>query len=425
MENKFSNNNEGFSESAVIKVLGIGGAGCNAVNRMIEEGVQGVEFWVVNTDSQVLANSKTANRIILGKDTTRGLGAGADPNKGRDAAVESEEEIKQVLRGTDLLFIAAGMGGGTGTGAAPVVGKIARDLGILTIGIVTKPFQFEGKTRNVNGDEGLHELKAVVDSLIVVSNDKLLDYIGNVPMHEAFHEADKILRQGVQTITDLIAVPAQINLDFADVRTIIQDKGYALIGIGMANGENKSQEAAYKAVSSPLLEASIAGAKHAIINVTGGTAITLKDAQEAVGCIRELAGGEIDIIFGVAINDNLDDDMIVTVIATGYDDNSIEQANMQNQYQKQFMLKRSNQPETVKQPSSSHNSHDLRPHRSGLPVSPTYGNETNRYQTLRRKQNLHEEEEMNTQSFSFQQTPAPASVETELDEIPSFLKQTR
>lgn len=317
------NSTQASSGQACIKVIGVGGGGCNAVNRMIVEGISGVEFWVVNTDAQVLAESKAKNRIILGKELTKGLGAGANPNTGREASIESEEEIREALKGADMIFIAAGMGGGTGTGSAPVIAKIAKDLGALTMAIVTRPFTFEGTTRMANANQGLQELKENVDSLIVVSNDKLLEAIGNIPLKSAFQEADKVLRQGVQTITDLIAIPSLINLDFADVRTIMQDKGYALIGIGMEKGENKAEGAALKAISSPLLEASITGAKDAIVNVTGSESMTLFEANAAVEVIREHAGSDINIIFGVAINEELDDQMIVTVIATGFDEEAI------------------------------------------------------------------------------------------------------
>lgn len=309
-----------FDQYANIKVVGVGGAGCNALARMEEEGIQGVELIVANTDLQVLANSKVQRRIELGASLTKGLGAGANPEIGKQAALESEDIIREALQGADMVFIAAGMGGGTGTGAAPVIAKIARDLGALTVGIVTRPFTFEGKLRTKHSIEGLQELKNNVDSLIVISNDKLLEFVGSIPVGEAFTEADKILIQGVQTITDLIAVPAIVNLDFADVKTVMKDKGSALIGIGLGQGPNKAEEAAKQAIASPLLEASIAGAKHAIINVTGGNSMTLMDSNEAVRVIEEYAGNEdINVIFGVAVNESLEDEMVVTVIATGFD----------------------------------------------------------------------------------------------------------
>jgi len=308
-----------YNQVAKIKVFGIGGAGCNAINRMVDEGVQGVEFFVANTDLQVLNISPVKNKIILGRETTKGLGAGANPEMGRKAALESEAEIREAMKGSDMVFITAGLGGGTGTGAAPLFAKIAKESNILTVGIVTKPFSFEGRKRMDQALNGLEDLKQFVDSLIIVSNNQLLEVIGRIPFIEAFREADNVLRQGVQTITDLIAVPALINLDFADVRTVMEGQGSALIGIGMAQGENKAQEAAAKAITSPLLEAQIRGARNAIVNVTGGQAISIYDANDAVEFIREAAGSDIDIIFGVAINDKIGDSIIVTVIATGFD----------------------------------------------------------------------------------------------------------
>ena len=308
-----------YNQVAKIKVFGVGGAGCNAINRMVEEDVRGVEFYVANTDLQVLNISPAKNKIILGKTTTKGLGAGANPEIGYKAAVESEDYIRAAMEGADMVFITAGLGGGTGTGAAPLFAKIAKEFDILTVGIVTKPFTFEGKKRTEQSIRGLEELRKYVDSLIIVSNNQLLEVIGRIPFVEAFREADNVLRQGVQTITDLIAVPAMINLDFADVRAVMEGQGSALIGIGMAQGENKAQEAAAKAITSPLLEAQIRGARNAIVNVTGGESITIFDANDAVEFIRDSAGSDIDIIFGVAINDNLGDNIIVTVIATGFD----------------------------------------------------------------------------------------------------------
>ena len=271
-----------YEQVARIKVFGVGGAGCNAINRMVEEGVQGVEFFVANTDLQVLNVSPVKNKIILGKETTKGLGAGANPEIGYKAALESEDEIRDAMKDADMVFVTAGLGGGTGTGAAPLFAKIAKELGALTVGIVTKPFSFEGKKRTTQAIDGLERLKEYVDSLIIVSNNQLLEVIGRIPFLDAFKEADNVLRQGVQTITDLIAVPALINLDFADVRTIMEGQGTALIGIGMAEGDKKSQEAAQKAIQSPLLEAQIKGARNAIVNVTGGNSITAYDANDAV-----------------------------------------------------------------------------------------------------------------------------------------------
>ena len=308
-----------YNQVARIKVYGIGGAGCNAVNRMVNDGVRGVEFFICNTDIQTLNLSKCQNKIVLGRELTKGLGAGGNPEVGQKAAIESQEDIKKSLTGADMVFITCGMGGGTGTGAAPLFAKYAKEMGALVVGIVTKPFDFEGRKRMDQANVGIEQIKQYVDSLIIVSNNQLLSVIGKIPMQEAFKEADNILRQGVQTITDLIAVPAFINLDFADIKAVMQGKGTALIGIGMAQGENKAKEAAQRAIKSPLLEANIKGAQSAIINVTGGPTISLQDSSIAVDFIKEAAGNDIDIIYGVAINESLGESIIVTVIATGFD----------------------------------------------------------------------------------------------------------
>lgn len=309
-----------FVQVAKIKVIGVGGGGCNAVARMANDGVKGVDFYVANTDAQILKGIDIENKIVLGKELTHGLGAGGNPEVGRKAALETEEEIREALSGANMVFIAAGMGGGTGTGAAPIVAKISRELGALTVGVVTSPFTFEGPKVLRQAKSGLAELGENVDSIIVVSNDRLLDAIGRRPMGEAFREADNVLRQAVQTITDLIAIPAFINLDFADVSSVMKNRGAALIGIGMSDGDNKAEEAALKAISSPLLDVSIAGAKDAIVNVTGGSNITLYDANTALATIRDAVGNDVNTVLGVAINDQLDDQVIVTVIATGFED---------------------------------------------------------------------------------------------------------
>ena len=313
-----------FEQVAKIKVIGVGGGGNNAVNRMVEEGVRGVEFFVANTDVQVLRRSPVENKIVLGKDLTKGLGAGGNPEVGKKAALESEGDIRTALEGADMVFIAAGMGGGTGTGAAPVFAKIARELGALTVGVITKPFTFEGMKRKKQAIEGIDELRSNVDSIIVVSNDRLLQLIGGRPMQEAFREADNVLRQGVQTITDLIAVPGFINLDFGDICAVMKNRGNALIGIGMSSGDDKAKEAAKRAISSPLLEVSVAGAKDAIINVTGGPNISLYDANIALETITQEVGDDINTYLGIAINENLDDEIIVTVIATGFEEEKEE-----------------------------------------------------------------------------------------------------
>lgn len=322
-EKKHVSLNEALESYAKVKVIGVGGGGCNAVNNMIQIGVMGVEFWVTNTDAQALSNSVCDNKLILGYDVTKGLGAGANPDVGLEAALESESSIKEAVKGADMIFIAAGMGGGTGTGAAPVIAKIARDMGILTVAVVTKPFSFEGNRRAKNAISGLTELKKQVDSLIVISNDRLLELIGDVPFVDAFKEADKILMQAVQAITDLISIPAQINLDFADVKTIMKDKGLALIGVGLGKGENKAKEAATRAIACPLLDTSIKGAKNAIVNVTSSNA-TLLEVQNAISMIKNAADHDIEIIYGMANNKHLEDEMVISVIATGFDQQNID-----------------------------------------------------------------------------------------------------
>lgn len=311
---------DAFESYAKIVVIGVGGAGSNAVNQMLEEKIANIEFWVFNTDAQALATSKAENRLVLGRQTTRGLGAGGDPQVGREAALDSVDDIKRVIEGANMVFIAAGMGGGTGTGAAPVVAKLAKDAGALTVAIVTRPFTFEGNSRKVKAVEGITELKSAVDSIIIVSNDKLMFMNGSRPISEAFNESDKVLAQSVKTITDLILLPGLINLDFADVRSTLKDKGVALIGFGMGSGEHKAEEASSSAIASPLLEASVKGAHSAIINITGGKSVTLDEAQEAVNYITEAAGNNVNIIFGVQQNLELNDQMLISVIATEFDE---------------------------------------------------------------------------------------------------------
>lgn len=309
---------------AKIKVIGIGGAGNNAVNRMMDENIEAVEFIVTNTDAQALLSSKVQRRFTLGDQITKGLGAGAMPEVGRQAAEASIEQIRLELAGADMVFIAAGMGGGTGTGAAPVVARVCKEMGCLTIGIVTRPFTFEGKVRNGNAVEGLQALRPHVDSLIVVSNDQLLQMSGNVPVNDAFREADNVLAHSVKTITDLIVRPSRINLDFADVRNIMSNKGTALIGMGVGNGINKVKEAAFAAVTCPLLESSIRGAKNAIVSIRGGDTITILDTNEIVEIVREAAGGsDMNVIFGLDVDPALGDSVEVTVIATDFIDNDI------------------------------------------------------------------------------------------------------
>ncbi len=307
------------STFAKIKVIGIGGAGSNAVNRMIDDMIDYIDYYVMNTDAQALSTSRCKNQIALGKEYTKGLGAGGDPEVGKKAALQDIDDIKELVKDTNLVFIAAGMGGGTGTGAAPVVAKAAKDAGALTIAIVTRPFDFEGESRKVKAIKGINELKSCVDAYIIVSNNSLMNSNGNRPLGEAFAESDRVLSQSVKTITDLIVLPGIINLDFADVKNTLKDKGLTMIGFGMGAGEKKSIEAATNAFSSPLLEASIKGAHSAIINVIGGHGVTLADASDAVDYIREVAGNNLNIIFGVQQNPKLEDEMLVSIIATEFD----------------------------------------------------------------------------------------------------------
>ena len=312
-----------MDQLAKIKVIGLGGGGGNAINRMVESGVKGVEFIAANTDLQVLNSSKADVKIQIGSNLTDGLGAGAKPEIGREAAVESKKEIEDALAGADMIFITCGMGGGTGTGAAPVVAEIAQGLGALTVAIVTKPFSFEGKKRMNNALSGIEELKKHVDTLIVIPNDRLREIIDKTtPMLEAFKEVDNVLRRGVQSISDLIAVVGLVNLDFADVKAVMEKSGRAIIGIGIGMGEDRAIEAAKQAVSSPLLETSIDGATDAIINITGGVNLTLFEAEQAAEVVRSASGTDINTIFGSVINENLNDEVIVTVIATGFDKTS-------------------------------------------------------------------------------------------------------
>lgn len=315
-----------MDQIANIKVIGVGGAGGNALNRMMETGVQGVEFIAANTDLQALNANLAPVKIQLGAETTEGLGAGADPKIGREAALESKAEIEEKLKDADMVFITCGLGGGTGTGAAPVIAEIAQELGALTVAIITKPFSFEGKKRMTSAYEGLAELRKHVDTIIVIPNDRLREIINKTtPMLEAFREVDSVLQNGIQSISDLIAVPGLVNLDFADVKAVMAKRGRALIGIGVATGENRAIEAAKQAVTSPLLDANINGATDAIINVTGGSNLALYECQEAADVIRNAANTDINTIFGAVINEALNDEIVVTVIATGFDEEDSEE----------------------------------------------------------------------------------------------------
>ena len=320
MDNNNMDDNTMLDGTATIKVIGVGGAGNNAVNRMVDSGIKGVEFIAVNTDRQTLLVSKAATKIQIGEKITRGLGAGANPDIGAQAAEESKSEIAEALRGADMVFVTAGMGGGTGTGAAPIVAAAAKEMGILTIGVVTKPFTFEGKKRLSQAERGIESLKGKVDTLVVIPNDKLLQIIDRkTSIIEAFKMADDVLRQGVQGISDLIAIPGLVNLDVANVKTIMLNTGMAHMGIGRASGENRAEDAAKQAIQSPLLETSIEGARGVIINITGGNNLGLHEVNTAAELIQRSVDPEANIIFGAVIDESLDEDILVTVIATGFE----------------------------------------------------------------------------------------------------------
>ena len=311
---------DNFEPAAKIVVIGVGGAGNNAVNRMIDEEIQNVDFWVANTDKQALSTSKSLHRLILGQEITGGLGAGGEPEVGEKAAEVSTDDIREIVKDANMVFVAAGMGGGTGTGAAPVVARIARDAGALVIAIVTRPFTFEGKKRVVNSIAGLNKLKENVDAIIVVSNDKLLMTAGNASISQAFNESDKVLAQSVKTVVNLILLPAVINLDFADVRNTLKDSGVAMIGFGVGSGPNRAKDAANAALNSPLLEASVSGARKAIVAVTCGPNVSLFDAQDTVNLLINASGHDVDVKFGVAINDQLNDEILVSIIASDFEE---------------------------------------------------------------------------------------------------------
>ena len=307
--------------TATIKVIGVGGAGTNAVNRMVDSGIRGVEFIAVNTDRQALLLSKASSKIQIGEKITRGLGAGANPDIGAQAAEESKAEITEALRGADMVFVTAGMGGGTGTGAAPIVASCAKEMGILTIGVVTKPFTFEGKKRLSQAERGIESLKGKVDTLVVIPNDKLLQIVDRkTSIIDAFKMADDVLRQGVQGISDLIAIPGLVNLDFADVKTVMLNQGMAHMGVGRASGENRAEDAAKEAIQSPLLETSIEGAKGVIINITGGDNLGLHEVNTAAELVQRSVDPEANIIFGTVTDESMGDEIQITVIATGFED---------------------------------------------------------------------------------------------------------
>ena len=349
--------------TATIKVIGVGGAGTNAVNRMVDSGIRGVEFIAVNTDRQALLLSKAASKIQIGEKITRGLGAGANPDIGAQAAEESKAEITEALRGADMVFVTAGMGGGTGTGAAPIVASCAKEMGILTIGVVTKPFTFEGKKRLTQADRGIESLKGKVDTLVVIPNDKLLQIIDRkTSIVEAFKMADDVLRQGVQGISDLIAIPGLVNLDFADVKTIMLNTGMAHMGIGRASGENRAEDAAKQAIQSPLLETSIEGAKGVIINITGGEDLGLHEVNTAAELVQRSVDPEANIIFGTVTDPSMQDEIQITVIATGFEkpENNISSIGVDNIVSKTWEKKINSIPSSS-DVTSSQNDLDIPP----------------------------------------------------------------
>ncbi len=331
---------------ARIKVVGVGGGGCNAVNRMIEEGLTGIEFIAVNTDAQALQFSKAKTRVRIGEKSTRGLGSGGDPRIGRAAAEESAEELYEVLKGSDMVFVTAGLGGGTGTGGAPIVAQIAKEIGALTIGVVTRPFTFEGTHRAKSAEEGTTALKQHADTLIIIPNDRLLQIVDKRSgLMDAFKVADDVLRQGIQGISELITVPGLINLDFADVKTIMSEGGAALMAVGQASGEDRASKAAEMAISNQLLDVTIDGARGILFNVTGGTDLKLFEVNQAAAIIKETAHPDVNLIFGAVIDENMGENLRITVIATGFEGNSISTT------MKRAEISRSSQPTQGKLPS--------------------------------------------------------------------------
>ncbi len=358
--NEDNNNVTMMDGTATIKVIGVGGAGNNAVNRMIEADIKGVDFIAVNTDRQALQISKAKTKIQIGEKITRGLGAGANPDIGAQAAEESKAEVAEVLRGADMVFVTAGMGGGTGTGAAPIVAQAAKEMGILTIGVVTKPFTFEGKKRLSQAERGIESLKGKVDTLVVIPNDKLLQIVDRkTSIIEAFKMADDVLRQGVQGISDLIAIPGLVNLDFADVKTIMLNQGMAHMGVGSASGENRAEDAAKEAIQSPLLETSIEGAKGVIINITGGDSLGLHEVNTAAELVQRSVDPEANIIFGTVTDETMGDEIRITVIATGFEKNEpISSIGVDNIVSKTWEKKVNSIPASH-EPSSSSNDLDI------------------------------------------------------------------
>lgn len=419
------------AQGAVIKVIGVGGAGGNAVNRMITEDVQGVEFISANTDTQALNGSNAEVKIQLGPKVTKGLGAGSLPEIGEKAAEESEEQIRQALEGADLIFITAGMGGGTGTGAAPVVARIAKELGALTIGVVTRPFTFEGPKRGRYAAEGLQKLKENVDTLVTIANNRLLEIVDRkTPMLEAFSEADNVLRQGVQGISDLITSPGYVNLDFADVKTVMKDQGTALMGIGTASGENRTAEATKKAISSPLLEVSIDGAEQIILNITGGADLSLYEAQDASEVIAAASSSDVNILLGTSINEALGDEVHVTVIATGIASEKTERTKTTPRQPRTSFSQTSEQPVTKANPVQAEPTQEPSQRQAREPERDLFSNwDIKREDSQRDVANLDSEKPQRTFQRPSNEVPnrqtEGSSDNDELDTPPFFRKRNR
>lgn len=411
-----------MSSGARVKVIGVGGAGGNAVNRMIEEDVKGVEFIVANTDTQALNASRAEVKIQLGPKLTKGLGAGSIPDMGRKAAEESEAQLAEALSGADMIFVTCGMGGGTGTGAAPIVARIAKDQGALTVGVVTRPFSFEGPKRGRHAAEGIAEMKQNVDTLVIISNNRLLEIVDKkTPMLEAFREADNVLRQGVQGISDLITAPGYVNLDFADVNTVMKDQGSALMGIGVASGENRTAEATKKAISSPLLEVSIDGAEQILLNITGGSDLTLFEAQDASDIVAQASTSEVNIIFGTSINEELGDEVIVTVIATGIDnDRKKEEKKAANRGGSPFRGRKEVAPQQA--PQVEREERQAAPEKEVEPEKDLFGDWDIRRESSVRDTNV---QPTNENYPRYQQTTEEESDDDELETPPFFRKRRR
>ncbi len=419
------------ASGAIIKVIGVGGAGGNAVNRMIEEGVTGVEFIVANTDVQALELMNAETKIQLGPKLTRGLGAGSMPEVGKKSAEESEEVIAEALKGADMVFITAGMGGGTGTGAAGIVARIAKELEALTVGVITRPFTFEGPKKARFAEEGIAAMKEHVDTLVTISNNRLLEIVDKkTPILEAFREADNVLRQGVQGISDMITNPGFVNLDFADVKTVMSDQGSALMGIGSATGENRTAEATQKAISSPLLEVSIEGADNVLLNIAGGMDLTLFEAQDAADIVSAASTSDVNIIFGTSVNENLGDEVVVTVIATGIKEHEIQMSREQNLHggRPAQQDNRSNQTKQNTQPQTEALEEKTEQSR---PKDPFGDWDIRKESNLRDRHNADLDEDLNTESdrgndiFNRNNESQNSNEDSELETPPFFRRRRR